>query len=97
MELDPSRSFKFGIEDRISCPSGKVVYNKRLDYILSLNIPLNEATNKGTGCYDQFYVVGYLLMFFGNSASRGATSFSEIQGRKSFPGEGNVRFFFSAP
>ncbi|GAB2284593.1 ubiquitin-specific protease ubp14 [Dionaea muscipula] len=44
---DPSRSFKFGIEDRIQCPSGKVAYNKRFDYILSLNIPLSEATNKG--------------------------------------------------
>lgn len=47
IELDPSRSFKFGIEDRILCSSGKVTYNKRLDYILSLNIPLHEATNKG--------------------------------------------------
>ncbi|RDY05535.1 Ubiquitin carboxyl-terminal hydrolase 14 [Mucuna pruriens] len=45
-ELDPSRSFKFGIEDRILCSSGKVTYNRRLDYILSLNIPLHEATNK---------------------------------------------------
>ncbi|XP_027342647.1 ubiquitin carboxyl-terminal hydrolase 14-like isoform X2 [Abrus precatorius] len=45
-ELDPARSFKFGIEDRILCSSGKVAYNKRLDYILSLNIPLHEATNK---------------------------------------------------
>ncbi|KAK9002409.1 hypothetical protein V6N11_025091 [Hibiscus sabdariffa] len=45
-ELDPSRSFKFGIEERIACSSGKVAYNKRLDYILSLNIPLHEATNK---------------------------------------------------
>ncbi|XP_065877757.1 ubiquitin carboxyl-terminal hydrolase 14 [Euphorbia lathyris] len=44
--LDPSRSFKFGIEERISCTSGKVAYNRRLDYILSLNIPLHEATNK---------------------------------------------------
>ncbi|KAH9612030.1 hypothetical protein KSS87_022005, partial [Heliosperma pusillum] len=43
---DPSRNFKFGIEDRIQCPSGKVAYNKRFDYILSLNIPLHEATNK---------------------------------------------------
>ncbi|XVF78034.1 hypothetical protein PTKIN_Ptkin14bG0095800 [Pterospermum kingtungense] len=45
-ELDPSRCFKFGVEERILCPSGKVAYNKRLDYILSLNIPLHEATNK---------------------------------------------------
>ncbi|KAF7822784.1 Ubiquitin carboxyl-terminal hydrolase 14 [Senna tora] len=45
-ELDPARSFKFGIEDRILCSSGKVTYNRRHDYILSLNIPLHEATNK---------------------------------------------------
>ncbi|KAM7250829.1 hypothetical protein ACFE04_022712 [Oxalis oulophora] len=41
--LDPSRCFKFGIEERILCSSGKVAYNKRNDYILSLNIPLHEA------------------------------------------------------
>lgn len=46
-ELDPSRSFKFIIEERLQCPSGKVAYNKRSDYILSLSIPLHEATNKG--------------------------------------------------
>ncbi|GMI74175.1 ubiquitin-specific protease 14, TITAN6, TARANI, phosphate deficiency root hair defective1 [Hibiscus trionum] len=45
-ELDPSRSFRFGVEERILCSSGKVAYNKRLDNILSLNIPLHEATNK---------------------------------------------------
>ncbi|KAL9660412.1 hypothetical protein QQ045_025226 [Rhodiola kirilowii] len=45
-EFDPSRGFKFGIEEKIMCPSGKVAYNKRLDYILSLNIPLHAATNK---------------------------------------------------
>lgn len=45
-ELDPSRNFKFFIEERLQCPSGKVAYNKRTDYILSLNIPLHEATNK---------------------------------------------------
>ncbi|XP_057729312.1 ubiquitin carboxyl-terminal hydrolase 14 [Arachis stenosperma] len=45
-ELDPAKCFKFGIEDRILCSSGKVAYNKRQDYILSLNIPLHEATNK---------------------------------------------------
>ncbi|KAF5187537.1 Ubiquitin carboxyl-terminal hydrolase [Thalictrum thalictroides] len=46
LELDPVRSFKFGIEERLLCSSGKVAYNKRIDYILSLNIPLHEATNK---------------------------------------------------
>ncbi|XP_020109180.1 ubiquitin carboxyl-terminal hydrolase 14 isoform X1 [Ananas comosus] len=45
-ELDPSRSFKFIIEERLQCPSGKVAYNRRSDYILSLNIPLHAATNK---------------------------------------------------
>ncbi|GLT83413.1 hypothetical protein SLE2022_017040 [Rubroshorea leprosula] len=45
-ELDPSTSFKFGVEERILCTSGKVAYNRRFDYILSLNIPLYEATNK---------------------------------------------------
>ncbi|KAL8046490.1 hypothetical protein ABFX02_08G180900 [Erythranthe guttata] len=44
--FDPSRSFKFGIEERLQCPSGKVAYNKRYDYILSLSIPLHRATNK---------------------------------------------------
>ncbi|THU71165.1 hypothetical protein C4D60_Mb08t32660 [Musa balbisiana] len=43
-ELDPSRSFKFIIEERLQCPSGKVAYNKRSDYILSLTIPLHKAT-----------------------------------------------------
>lgn len=46
-DLDPSKSFKFGIEDRIACSSGKVAYNRRHDYIFSLNIPLHEAINKG--------------------------------------------------
>ncbi|KAJ8490656.1 hypothetical protein OPV22_012377 [Ensete ventricosum] len=45
-ELDPSRSFKFIIEERLKCPSGKVAYNKRSDYILSLTIPLHKATNR---------------------------------------------------
>ncbi|XP_073009187.1 ubiquitin carboxyl-terminal hydrolase 14 isoform X2 [Typha latifolia] len=45
-ESDPSRSFKFFIEERLQCPSGKVTYNRRADYILSLNIPLDEAVNK---------------------------------------------------
>ncbi|PIA38480.1 hypothetical protein AQUCO_02800292v1 [Aquilegia coerulea] len=45
-ELDPVKSFKFGIEERLLCSSEKVAYNKRIDYILSLNIPLHEATNK---------------------------------------------------
>lgn len=45
-QLDPSRCFKFGIEERLLCPSGKVAYNSRHDYILSLNIPLDKAINR---------------------------------------------------
>ncbi|MCD7462884.1 ubiquitin-specific protease ubp14 [Datura stramonium] len=45
-DFDPSRSFKFGIEERLQCSSGKVTYNRRNDYILSLNIPLEKAVNK---------------------------------------------------
>ncbi|XP_028088003.1 ubiquitin carboxyl-terminal hydrolase 14 isoform X1 [Camellia sinensis] len=45
-DLDPSKSFKFGIEERLACPSGKVAYNRRNDYILSLSIPLHKAINK---------------------------------------------------
>ncbi|RLM91797.1 ubiquitin carboxyl-terminal hydrolase 14 [Panicum miliaceum] len=45
-ELNPCSGFKFIIEERVQCPSGKVSYNKRSDYILSLSVPLHEATNK---------------------------------------------------
>uniref|UniRef100_A0A5B7C534 Ubiquitin carboxyl-terminal hydrolase n=1 Tax=Davidia involucrata TaxID=16924 RepID=A0A5B7C534_DAVIN len=50
-EFDPSKSFKFGIEERLQCPSGKVAYNKRHDYILSLSIPLHKAMNKKDTSY----------------------------------------------
>ncbi|KAK9085041.1 hypothetical protein Sjap_025452 [Stephania japonica] len=44
--VDPTRSFKFSIEERLQCSSGKVSYNRRVENLLSLNIPLHEATNK---------------------------------------------------
>eukprot|EP00252_Welwitschia_mirabilis_P020737 TRINITY_DN5140_c0_g2_i1.p1 TRINITY_DN5140_c0_g2~~TRINITY_DN5140_c0_g2_i1.p1 ORF type:complete len:813 (-),score=191.31 TRINITY_DN5140_c0_g2_i1:262-2700(-) len=44
--LDPTSCFKFCVEERISCPSGKVSYNKRIDNVLSLNIPVYKALNK---------------------------------------------------
>ncbi|PWA84483.1 ubiquitin carboxyl-terminal hydrolase 5 [Artemisia annua] len=44
--VNASKPFKFGSEERLQCPSGKVAYNKRHDYILSLNIPLKKATNQ---------------------------------------------------
>ncbi|AQK90559.1 Ubiquitin carboxyl-terminal hydrolase [Zea mays] len=45
-ELNPFSGFKFVVEERVQCPSGKVSYNKRSDNVLSLSIPLHEATNK---------------------------------------------------
>uniref|UniRef100_A0A0A9DYE8 USP domain-containing protein n=1 Tax=Arundo donax TaxID=35708 RepID=A0A0A9DYE8_ARUDO len=45
-ELNPCTGFKFIVEERVQCPSGKVSYNRRSDYMLSLSIPLHEATNK---------------------------------------------------
>lgn len=46
-QQDPSRSFKFFVEERIMCSSsGKVKYNKRTDNVLSLNIPLQSSVNK---------------------------------------------------
>lgn len=47
-ELNPFSGFKFVVEERVQCPSGKVSYNKRSDNVLSLSIPLHEATNKGS-------------------------------------------------
>ena len=66
-ELDPSRSFKFGIEERHFCPSGKVAYNRRGDYILSLNIPLHEAANKVK--FLQFSMLVYILALFSDDSN----------------------------
>lgn len=63
-DLDPSRIFKFGIEEKILCPSGKVGYNKREDCILSLNIPLHEATNKGISCSSVYVPLPLLFGVF---------------------------------
>ncbi|KAJ7540223.1 hypothetical protein O6H91_10G005900 [Diphasiastrum complanatum] len=45
---DPSRCFNFVVEEKIMCSaSGKVKYTKKIDNVLSLNIPLSAAVNKG--------------------------------------------------
>jgi ubiquitin carboxyl-terminal hydrolase 5/13 len=45
---DPSRCFKFVVEERIMCSvTKKVKYTRKTDNILSLNIPLKAAVNKG--------------------------------------------------
>ncbi|MQL88115.1 hypothetical protein Taro_020664 [Colocasia esculenta] len=62
-EFDPSRCFKFCIEERLQCPSGKVAYNKRTDYILSLNIPLHEATNRVLNIIQRLYELFINIVF----------------------------------
>ena len=43
---NPTDCFKFLIEERIQCTqSGNVAYNTRAEYILSLQVPLDKATN----------------------------------------------------
>lgn len=45
---DPSRCFKFCVEERIMCSvTKKVKYTRKADNVLSLNIPLRAAVNKG--------------------------------------------------
>ncbi|XP_055529285.1 ubiquitin carboxyl-terminal hydrolase 5 [Wyeomyia smithii] len=45
-QMDPADAFKFSIEDRVECcASGKVMYNRRDEWCLPLQIPLNLATN----------------------------------------------------
>jgi ubiquitin carboxyl-terminal hydrolase 5/13 len=45
---DPSKIFRFVLEERTQCSkSGKVKYVQRPDNILSLPIPLDQATNLG--------------------------------------------------
>lgn len=44
---NPADALKFQVEERIQCAqSGKVKYNTRIDYVLSLPIPLEAAINK---------------------------------------------------
>ncbi|GAA0150953.1 cysteine protease [Lithospermum erythrorhizon] len=45
-KCDPSRSFIFGVEHQLQCPSGKVSYNTENCYCLPLHIPLLKAMNK---------------------------------------------------
>ncbi|KAG2469691.1 UBP5 hydrolase, partial [Polypterus senegalus] len=44
---NPSAAFRFLIEERIRCLSSeKVKYSQRVDYIMALPVPLDQATNK---------------------------------------------------
>lgn len=95
-ELDPTRSFKFGVEERLQCPSGKVAYNKRFDYILSLNIPLNQATNKGNCLNSLVFQKTHSWSIFPNGRviwqCRTARSLSQVEIRKLFGWKGSVSY-----
>ena len=46
--MNPTDSLKFEVEERIQCQtSGKVKYTNKSDFLLSLPIPMEGATNKG--------------------------------------------------
>ncbi|XP_023247386.1 ubiquitin carboxyl-terminal hydrolase 5 isoform X2 [Copidosoma floridanum] len=45
-QLNPSDGFKFRIEERYQCSSGKVKYTYRPDYLLPLPIPMDMVLNK---------------------------------------------------
>jgi ubiquitin carboxyl-terminal hydrolase 5/13 len=54
-KADPTRTFRFKTEERIQCASsGQVKYVYRVDNVLSLPIPLDQATNKEE--YDVFQI-----------------------------------------
>ncbi len=47
---NPVDCFRFQFQDRIQCmTSKKVSYSNRDDFILQLPVPMDAATNKGTG------------------------------------------------
>ena len=57
---NPCDSLKFEVEERIECgQSSKVKYTHRAEYLLSLPVPLEAATNKG-----QSYKVMYVCTLY---------------------------------
>ena len=45
---NPSEAFRFLVEERIVCQqSHKAKYTQRVDYILQLPVPMDQATNTG--------------------------------------------------
>uniref|UniRef100_A0A8C7MKE9 Ubiquitin carboxyl-terminal hydrolase n=1 Tax=Oncorhynchus kisutch TaxID=8019 RepID=A0A8C7MKE9_ONCKI len=48
--VNPSEAFRFLVEERIVCQqSQKAKYTQRVDYILQLPVPMDQATNTGEG------------------------------------------------
>lgn len=47
---NPSEAFRFLVEERIVCEqSQKAKYTQRVDYIVQLPVPMDQATNTGNG------------------------------------------------
>lgn len=47
---NPSEAFRFLVEEKIVCQqSQKAKYTQRVDYIIQLPVPMDQATNAGTG------------------------------------------------
>ena len=47
---NPSEAFRFLVEERIVCQqSQKAKYTQRVDYIVQLPVPMDQATNTGEG------------------------------------------------
>lgn len=46
--MNPSEAFRFLVEERIVCEqSQKAKYTQRVDYIVQLPVPMDQATNTG--------------------------------------------------
>lgn len=64
--MNPSEAFRFLVEERIVCQqSQKAKYTQRVDYILQLPVPMDQATNTGEGLMGNVvcYCVNYLVFF----------------------------------
>lgn len=47
---NPSEAFRFLVEEKIVCQqSQKAKYTQRVDYIIQLPVPMDQATNAGSG------------------------------------------------
>lgn len=64
---NPSEAFRFLVEERIVCQqSQKAKYTQRVDYIVQLPVPMDQATNTGEGLTG--YNVQLILQFYTWSA-----------------------------
>ena len=51
--MNPSEAFRFLVEERIVCQqSQKAKYTQRVDYMVQLPVPMDQATNTGESSWD---------------------------------------------